>query len=70
MTKKKTFEESMDRLNELVSILERNETPLEKTVESFEEGLKLVQHLEATLHSYEEKVAELKKVNEEYDNEN
>lgn len=66
MNKEKTFEESMQRLNELVSILEKNETPLDETVASFEEGLKLVQELQQKLKSYEMKVSELMKASDQH----
>ena len=39
---KKTFEESMQRLEEIVSLLETNEQSLDETVKIFEEGLTLV----------------------------
>lgn len=66
MNKEKTFEESMQRLNELVSILEKNETPLDETVASFEEGLKLVQELQQKLKNYEMKVSELMKASDQH----
>jgi len=60
----KKFETSMSRLNELVEILEKNETPLDETIACFEEGLKLVSELEKQLKSYENKVNELLKAGE------
>ncbi|MBR3347225.1 MAG: exodeoxyribonuclease VII small subunit [Solobacterium sp.] len=42
MTKPKTFEASMDRLDEIVTLLEENEQPLDETIGLFEEGLKLI----------------------------
>jgi len=36
-----SFEESMKRLTEIVQSLERGELPLEKSLELFEEGVKL-----------------------------
>lgn len=65
MRKEKTFEESMNRLNELVVLLEKNETPLDETIVLFEEGLKLIDELEGKLKGYENKVSELLKASEE-----
>ena len=39
--KKKPFEESMTRLEEIVSILERGESTLDESLALFEEGTKL-----------------------------
>ena len=66
MSDEKTFEESMARLNELVTLLERNDTPLDETIASFEEGLKLVHQLEEKLKGYEKKVDELMKASDEH----
>lgn len=65
MSKEKTFEESMNRLNELVGLLEKNETPLDETIVLFEEGLKLISELEGKLKGYEDKVSELLKASGE-----
>ena len=43
MTKRKmTFEESMERLEQIVRIMERGEAPLEESLNLFREGTKLV----------------------------
>ncbi len=63
-TKKKTFEESMQRLEEIVSLLETNEQSLDETVKLFEEGLGLVKECDTSLKNFEEKVNALTK-NEE-----
>ena len=43
MTKKKvTFEESMERLEQIVRIMERGEAPLEESLNLFREGTQLV----------------------------
>lgn len=39
--KKKTFEESMQRLEEIVSQLEKGEAPLDESLALFEEGMRL-----------------------------
>ena len=36
-----TFEEAMNRLEEIIKILEDNQTSLEKSVDLFQEGIKL-----------------------------
>ncbi len=59
MTKELTFEQQMERLNELVGVLEKNTVPLDEAILSFEEGLKLVEELENKLKQYESKVSEL-----------
>ena len=59
MSEKPTFEQSMDRLDKIVSLLERNEIALEQAIGLFEEGLNLVQDLDTQLQGYENKVQEL-----------
>lgn len=59
--KKSTFEESMKRLDEIVSALEKNECTLDESIQLFEEGLKLSQALSEQLKGYEDKVAQLLK---------
>ena len=59
MSEKPTFEQSMDRLDQIVSLLERNEIALEQAIGLFEEGLNLVQDLDTQLQGYENKVLEL-----------
>lgn len=59
--KQPTFETSMQRLDEIVNLLERNQCTLDESIALFEEGLKLSQQLSAQLKSYEEKVAQLLK---------
>lgn len=60
---KMTFEESMDRLEEIVSQLEQNEKPLDETITLFEEGLRLVKSCDEKLKSYENQINELIKNN-------
>ena len=59
MSEKPTFEQSMDRLDQIVSLLERNGIALEQAIGLFEEGLNLVQDLDTQLQGYENKVQEL-----------
>ena len=58
---KPTFESSMQRLDEIVNLLERIQCPLDESIALFEEGLNLSQDLSVQLKSYEDKVARLLK---------
>ena len=57
--KKKPFEESMTRLEEIVSILERGESTLDESLALFEEGTKLAAKCSALLDTAELKVSKL-----------
>ena len=59
--KEKKFEEAMERLNKVVSMLEKNEVPLDEAIVLFEEGLELVKFCDQKLKSFETKVEELMK---------
>ncbi len=54
--KKQSFEESMQRLETIVSELESNEKPLDETISLFEEGLKLVKNCDAKLKKFESQI--------------
>lgn len=53
------FEEKMERLENIVEKLEDREIPLNKSLELFEEGVKLVDDLQNLLEDAEGKVNEL-----------
>lgn len=53
------FKQSMERLEEIVTMLERNEIELEDAIALFEEGLHLVQSCDAQLQGFENKVQQL-----------
>ncbi|MBQ3461248.1 MAG: exodeoxyribonuclease VII small subunit [Solobacterium sp.] len=57
--KKLTFEQSMERLNEIVSLLEENEKPLDETIALFEEGLKLVRSCDQKLKQFENRINDI-----------
>lgn len=59
MSEKPSFEQSLTRLDQIVSMLEKNEIPLEEAIRLFEEGLNLVQDLDQQLAGFEDKVQEL-----------
>lgn len=61
MATKKTFEENMNRLEELVSLLERGDAPLSESLALFEEGAKLVTQCRKELNAVEQKVVKLTK---------
>lgn len=53
------FKDSMNRLENIVSLLERNEIELEEAMTLFEEGLKLVNECDSQLTTFENKVQTL-----------
>lgn len=59
MSEKKTldFEASMTRLEEIVSLLERGDAPLEQAMSLFEEGAGLLRMCTAQLDEAEQKVS-------------
>ena len=54
--KKSDFESSMARLEEIVSLLERGDAPLEKAMTLFEEGARLLRECTRQLDAAEQKV--------------
>lgn len=54
--KKLTFERSVERLEEIVSRLERGDAPLDESLKLFEEGAKLLSQCTAMLDKAEQKV--------------
>ena len=61
MAAKKTFEENMSRLEEIVSLLEKGDASLGDSMTLFEEGTKLVSACRKELDSAEQKVVKLMK---------
>ena len=59
--KKKPFEESMTRLEEIVAILERGESTLDESLALFEEGTKLAAACSKQLDQAEQKILKLTK---------
>ena len=58
---KKSFEENMERLEEIVSLLEKGDAKLADSLALFEEGTKLVGTCSAMLDEAELKVVKLQK---------
>ena len=56
---KKTYEESIDRLEEIVSALESGEVSLDESMKLFEEGTKLVSFCSESLDKAQAKIKEL-----------
>ena len=56
-----SFEESMQRLEEIVRFLERGDVPLEESLALFEEGAGLIAQCRKLLDNAEQKVIKLKK---------
>ena len=61
MSEKKTFEESMARLEEVVKILERGDGGLDNALALFEEGTGLIKECSKMLDAAEQKVTLLVK---------
>jgi exodeoxyribonuclease VII small subunit len=59
--KKLTFEQAMDRLNQIVTALERGDAPLEQSLSLFEEGTALIKSCGQLLDNAEQKVVKLQK---------
>lgn len=55
------FEESMARLNEIVTKLEHGDAPLSESLTLFEEGTALITHCGKLLDAAEQKVVKLRK---------
>lgn len=51
-----SFEEAIERLTELVGLLENGKAPLDKSLEIFEEGVKLIGICKGKLDNAEQKV--------------
>ncbi|MBE6673692.1 MAG: exodeoxyribonuclease VII small subunit [Ruminococcaceae bacterium] len=51
-----SFEDALDRLEEIVDLLESGENPLEKSLELFEEGVKLVKLCNKKLENVENSI--------------
>ena len=61
MAAKKTFEENMARLGEIVEKLEKGDAPLSDSLKLFEEGTKLVNQCRSELDKAEQQVVKLMK---------
>lgn len=57
--KKMTFEQAIKRLEEIVDLLENNETSLDDSVELFQEGVQLSQYCSKKLGNVGNKVSKI-----------
>ncbi len=65
MAKKKiSFEDSIKRLEEIVSLMENNETPLEKSVELYKEGVEISLYCADVIKNAQEQISVLQKTSE------
>lgn len=62
---KKTYEESVKRLEEIVSALESGELSLDESMKLFEEGTKLVSFCSSSLDKAQTKIRELTELEQE-----
>jgi|YelNatPaOPRAMG01_1025707.scaffolds.fasta_scaffold04469_8 exodeoxyribonuclease VII small subunit len=58
---KVSFEEAIEKLEQIIVEMENEEIPLEKVIEKYEEGIKLVKICQQRLSEAELKVQELEK---------
>ena len=61
MAKKFVFEEAMGRLEEIISLLEKGDAPLDNLLSLFEEGTALIRSCGRQLDEAEQKVVRLRK---------
>ena len=59
--KKMSFEQSMQRLDDIVKLLEKGDAPLNELLSLFEEGTALIRGCGAMLDEAEQKVVRLRK---------
>jgi exodeoxyribonuclease VII small subunit len=56
MSKKVSFEDSMEKLEKIISLLEQGDVELEKSLEYFTEGIEMIKSCKTELVKAEEKV--------------
>ena len=59
MNDKLSFKQSMERIDKILELLEKNEIDLEEAIALFEEGLKLVHDCDQQLAGFKDKMNEL-----------
>lgn len=63
--KEKTFEESLNALEEIVQRLERGDVPLEEALDAFQEGMALSKQCQDTLEKAEKTLTKMMTENNE-----
>lgn len=58
-SKEMTYELAMERLSEIVTLLEKNEASLDESLKLFEEGTKLAVFCDEKLKTAQQKITEL-----------
>lgn len=61
MTEEKSFEQALQRLDEIVRLLEKGDAPLSESLGLFEEGTGLVKRCTEQLEQAEQRVVQLRK---------
>lgn len=61
MAEKKTFEQNLDSLQQIVNKLQQGDIPLEEAMDQFQTGVKLSKDLEKTLTTAENKLTKVVK---------
>lgn len=56
MSKELTFEESMEKLEEIANELEKNDLSLDESIKKFEEGMKISKHCKEIIDNAEKKI--------------
>ena len=59
--KKMSFEQALQRIEEIVSEIEDGSVPLEDSIDKYAEGIKLIEHCRTVLGKAEEKIQLLTK---------
>ena len=59
MEKKMSFEEKMNRLDEIVGKVENSVLPLEESLKLYQEGTALIKELQSALYDAEKKIKEV-----------
>lgn len=54
-----TYEKAIKRLEQIISILESNDVPLEESIELFQEGVRLSKYCDDKLQTIQQKVAQI-----------
>ena len=60
---KRSFEEKLNRLNEIVSLIEQATLPLDENIKLYQEGKELIASMEKELSEAEEKVEKIVSIN-------
>ena len=59
MDKKMTYEEAMNRLDEIIAVLEENKATLDESIKLYEEGVELAKFCDSKLKSIEDRVVKI-----------